>query len=96
MEKIIDLRDSEQPNVLEHDSADLVFSGRFAATLIPRRQLTIVILVACLALVGLLILDGYYARLHNLNRLSGHTFFHVLLLAAVLFRIWYTNVGLIL
>ena len=49
-----------------------------------------------LFLVGLLILDGYYARLHNLNRLSGHTFFHVLLLAAVLFSIWYTNVGLIL
>ena len=47
-------------------------------------------------LVFLFIVDGYFAKINNINRLSGHTFFHVIILVAVLASIWYTNVGLIL
>jgi hypothetical protein len=47
-------------------------------------------------LVVLLVIDGYYAKLNRLNRVSGHTFIHIIFLAAVLISIWYTNVGLIL
>lgn len=47
-------------------------------------------------LLFLLILDGYYAKLYNLNRISGHTLLHILILVFVLASIWYTSTGVIL
>jgi uncharacterized protein YkwD len=47
-------------------------------------------------LLILLFLDGYYARIHNLNRISGHTLLHVVVLTFVLASIWYTSTGIIL
>lgn len=45
---------------------------------------------------ALFAVDGYYIRKLGINRLTGHTILHVLLLALVIIGIWYTNIGLVL
>ena len=49
-----------------------------------------------LFLTVLFAIDGFYVRLKDIPRISGHTFAHVLLLVIVIAGIWYTNIGLVL
>jgi len=53
-------------------------------------------LIIGLFLTLLFSIDGYYVRMYGINRISGHTIFHVLLLILVILGIWYTNIGLVL
>lgn len=53
-------------------------------------------LIIGLFLSLLFAVDAYYIRMYGINRVSGKTFFHILLLILVVLGIWYTNVGLVL
>lgn len=53
-------------------------------------------LIMGLFLTILFSIDGYYVRMYGINRVSGHTIFHILLLILVVLGIWYTNIGLVL
>ncbi len=45
---------------------------------------------------SLFAVDGYYIRKLGVNRLTGHTFLHIVFLVLVILGIWYTNIGLVL
>ena len=41
-------------------------------------------------------IDWFYVKKDGAFRISGHTFFHILILLLTVFCIWYTNIGLVL
>ncbi len=73
---------TDQGSVL--NSSDVFSASRYIA------------LILGLFLTGLFLIDGYYAKVSGVFRVSGHTALHVLLLVFAILGIWYTNVGLVL
>lgn len=41
-------------------------------------------------------IDGYYVRRHQIFRMTGHTFLHIVMLLFAILAIWYSHIGLVL